>query len=86
MATIEEFMKTTKEAGHTAELQRLTDQHAIVTDALNGLLLAPVDFSKPGLKILDSATADGKSTIFLAARARVVDMAQVLVGCCAVSD
>lgn len=53
-------MQTTKDAGHTAEIKRLTDQHAIITDALNGLLVAPIDLARPGLKILDSATADGK--------------------------
>ena len=52
-------MQTTKKAGHEAEIKRLSDNHEVVRDAMGGLLLAPVDLSKPGLKIYDSATADG---------------------------
>lgn len=52
-------METTKQAGHARELKRLADNHEVFKDAMGGLLLAPVDLSKPGLRILDSATADG---------------------------
>jgi hypothetical protein len=41
------------------ELQRLREQHKLIKDSMGGLILAPIDFSKPGLRILDSATADG---------------------------
>lgn len=53
-------MQTTKEAGHKDEIDRLSDNHAVFTDAMDGLFMAPVDLSRPGLRILDSATADGK--------------------------
>jgi len=45
---------------HASEVERLTLQHEVITDYLGKLVLAPVDFSKPGLRIYDSATADGK--------------------------
>ncbi|ETS77614.1 hypothetical protein PFICI_09676 [Pestalotiopsis fici W106-1] len=41
------------------ELQRLANQHEIITKYLGTLALAPVDFSRPNLRILDSGTADG---------------------------
>lgn len=40
------------------ESSRLSNQHDIIKDEMGGLVLAPVDLSKP-LRILDSATADG---------------------------
>ena len=52
-------METTKQEGHTKELKRLHDNHEVFTAAMGSLLLAPIDLSKPGLRILDSATADG---------------------------
>ncbi|KAI1384529.1 S-adenosyl-L-methionine-dependent methyltransferase [Hypoxylon trugodes] len=46
--------------GHEGELQRLADQHDVLTYASdNKLVFAPVDFSQPGLRILDSGCADG---------------------------
>jgi hypothetical protein len=60
---MEKFMETTKQAGHARELKRLRDNHEVFKDAMGGLLLAPVDLSKPGTRILDSATADGTSSI-----------------------
>jgi hypothetical protein len=56
---MEKFMETTEQAGHARELKRLADNHDVFKDAMGGLLLVPVDLSKPGLRILDSATADG---------------------------
>ncbi|KAM0251444.1 hypothetical protein ACHAQJ_008195 [Trichoderma viride] len=45
---------------HAAEARRLRMQGALVIDALGGnLVLCPLDLSHPGLRILDSATADG---------------------------
>jgi hypothetical protein len=45
---------------HAAEARRLRMQGALALDALGGnLLLCPLDLSRPGLRILDSATADG---------------------------
>ncbi|KAI1780873.1 hypothetical protein F4818DRAFT_397116 [Hypoxylon cercidicola] len=42
------------------EVQRLTDQDIVIVSSMdNKRVLAPIDMSKPGLKILDSATADG---------------------------
>lgn len=52
-------MQTTKKAGHEDELKRLSDNHEVITNAMGGLFMAPVDLTKPGIRILDSATADG---------------------------
>ncbi|OTB00793.1 hypothetical protein M426DRAFT_231956 [Hypoxylon sp. CI-4A] len=42
------------------EVQRLTDQDTVIVSSMdNKRVLAPIDLSKPGLKIVDSATADG---------------------------
>ncbi|RYP70682.1 hypothetical protein DL771_005286 [Monosporascus sp. 5C6A] len=42
------------------EVQRLTDQDSALAYSMNNKrVLAPLDTSRPGLKILDSATADG---------------------------
>ena len=49
----------------STELSRLTDQHQYVKDAMGGrLVLAPIDLFKSGLRILDSATADGACSLF----------------------
>lgn len=45
---------------NAAEAERLMSQHLVLIDALDGrILLAPIDIRKPGLRILDSGTADG---------------------------
>ncbi|KAH7348593.1 S-adenosyl-L-methionine-dependent methyltransferase [Rhexocercosporidium sp. MPI-PUGE-AT-0058] len=41
------------------EIHRLTIQHEVTKSAYPSLILAPIDLTQPGLKILDSATADG---------------------------
>ncbi|KAF3771422.1 hypothetical protein M406DRAFT_34527, partial [Cryphonectria parasitica EP155] len=41
------------------ELHRLGDQHAVLKSAMGTVVLAPVNFSTPGLRILNSGTADG---------------------------
>ncbi|KND88298.1 hypothetical protein TOPH_07103 [Tolypocladium ophioglossoides CBS 100239] len=57
---MDNFMNMTKKAGHTAELQRLADLHAVFMDAMDGkLILAPINLQEPGKRILDSGTADG---------------------------
>ncbi|KAH0598266.1 hypothetical protein MHUMG1_03561 [Metarhizium humberi] len=57
---MDNFMNMTKKAGHTAELQRLVDLHAVFLDAMDGkLVLAPINLQEPGKRILDSGTADG---------------------------
>lgn len=44
------------------ETERLRLQHELIKDHLGGsLILAPIDFSKKDLSVLDSATADGRS-------------------------
>lgn len=43
-----------------SETARLALQHEIIKYGMKGLIKAPIDLSKPGLKILDQATADGK--------------------------
>lgn len=42
------------------EISRLSNQHNVIKDAMGGLLLAPIDLSAKPLRILDSATADGR--------------------------
>ena len=51
---IDFIMETTE-----AAVYRLTNQHEAITGSTGKLVFAPVDFTKPGLRILDSATADG---------------------------
>ena len=64
-ATMDNFMNMTKEAGHTPEIQRLIDLHAVLNDAMNGqLILAPINLEEPGKRILDSGTADGEYMVF----------------------
>ena len=46
-------------AADPGELDRLTNQHQLIKDHMGKLVLAPLDLSKPALRILDSATADG---------------------------
>ncbi|KUJ19283.1 S-adenosyl-L-methionine-dependent methyltransferase [Mollisia scopiformis] len=41
------------------EIERLTAQHKIMKSCYEKLILAPIDLSKPGLRILDSGCADG---------------------------
>ncbi|KAL1856862.1 hypothetical protein Daus18300_010625 [Diaporthe australafricana] len=42
------------------EIARLTEQDAVITHIMDGRrILAPIDLTKPGLRILDSGTADG---------------------------
>lgn len=41
------------------ELERLKNQHIVLKNSMGTLLCAPVDFVTPGLRILDSGTADG---------------------------
>lgn len=42
------------------EVARLTEQDAVITHFMNNKrIVAPIDLSKPGLVVLDSATADG---------------------------
>ncbi|KAI0003965.1 methyltransferase SirN-like protein [Xylariaceae sp. FL0662B] len=41
------------------EIARLTEQDAVITHLMNNMrILAPIDLTKPGLRILDSGTAD----------------------------
>jgi hypothetical protein len=48
--------------GHSPqEIERMRNQHEWIKGSFGGLIKAPIDYSKPGQKILDSATADGKS-------------------------
>ncbi|KAG8157555.1 hypothetical protein KVR01_012597 [Diaporthe batatas] len=42
------------------EVARLTEQDAVITHLMNGKrILPPIDLTRPGLRILDSGTADG---------------------------
>lgn len=54
------FMEATKRDDNVVEVKRLTGQHEIMIAAMgHQAVYAPVDFRKPGLRVLDSATADG---------------------------
>jgi hypothetical protein len=59
---MEDFVKHTKDRDdNQSEKARLTDQHDVFIDAMNGkAILAPVDLTQPGLLVLDSGTADGR--------------------------
>ena len=46
--------------GRELEIHRLSIQHGVVKAAMGGLVIAPIDLSKPGHNILDCATTDGK--------------------------
>lgn len=41
------------------EIDRMRNQHEWVKGCAAGLINAPIDFNTKGLKVLDSATADG---------------------------
>ncbi|KAF2158641.1 hypothetical protein M409DRAFT_30866 [Zasmidium cellare ATCC 36951] len=61
-ATMEVFMTKTKTLDdNVSEQVRLEDQHETVIHAMGGKpLFAPVDLSRPGLKVLDSGCANGR--------------------------
>jgi hypothetical protein len=62
---MDNFMEMTKKLGHQPELLRLRALDATYDDVLEGkLVVAPLDMSEPGKKILDSGTADGKVVHF----------------------
>lgn len=42
-----------------SEVERLDMQHKVIADHMTQLILAPIDLSKPGLRILDQATGGG---------------------------
>lgn len=48
-----------KNAKEAAEVERLSYQHEVIKSFMGSLVIAPVDLTIPGLRILDSATADG---------------------------
>jgi hypothetical protein len=50
-----------KNATEAAEVERLSYQHEVIKSFMGSLVLAPVDLTIPGLRILDSATADGNT-------------------------
>jgi hypothetical protein len=58
MSHVEEQDKYFME-GNAVEIQRLAFQHQVIKNYVGKLILAPIDLTRPGLKILDSATADG---------------------------
>lgn len=45
---------------HKTEQQRLEGQHEVIVYHMGKQVYAPIDFSKPGLKILDSGCANGR--------------------------
>ena len=45
---------------NASEVQRLTYQHEVIKAHMGSLIFAPVPLSQPNLRILDSATADGR--------------------------
>lgn len=48
------------------EVKRLEQQHPVIKASMGGrLILAPIDFGRKDMRILDSGTSDGKTTRFL---------------------
>lgn len=41
------------------EAERMQNQHEWLKGGANGLVLAPIDLKRSGLRVLDAATADG---------------------------
>jgi hypothetical protein len=60
------------------EIMRLTLQHQLIKDAMNGqLVLAPIDLHTTPLTILDSCTADGQNIhVFVSIDAESTDCTQ----------
>ena len=58
---MDDFMKSTKQAGHVAETERLAMNHEVFKASMGGLVFAPVDLSQSGKRIFDSACADGNA-------------------------
>jgi hypothetical protein len=54
-----------------SETARLALQHEIIKYGMKDLVKALIDLSKPGLKILDQATADGKQSISVRVSSRI---------------
>ncbi|KAM0431680.1 hypothetical protein ACHAQK_009997 [Fusarium lateritium] len=81
------LMDDAKKRGLDEEISRLTDNHLVYTDAAGGKLsFAPVDWQKSGLRILDSATADGIWLQDLRKRAGPVAEKQTYIGTDLVTD
>jgi hypothetical protein len=55
----DKITKTEYVLDNDEEASRLAKQHDVIKDAMGGLILAPIDLSRSGLRILDSGTADG---------------------------
>lgn len=47
------------------EAARMQNQHEWLKGGAGGLVLAPIDLGRQGMRVLDSATADGKHTRFI---------------------
>lgn len=57
------------------EVQRLTTQDSVFAYSMdNRRILAPLDTSKPGLKVLDSGTADGTQHVLQSYPSHVAGM------------
>lgn len=50
------------------EAERMQNQHEWLKGGANGLVLAPIDLKRRGMRVLDAATADGKSFTTLGAK------------------
>ena len=53
------------------EAERMQNQHEWLKGGANGLILAPIDLNRSGLRVLDAATADG---IILVSARSIVDV------------
>lgn len=47
------------------EAERMQNQHEWLKGGADGLVLAPIDLQRRGMRVLDSATADGKPSTTL---------------------
>lgn len=43
------------------EAERMQNQHEWLKGGADGLVLAPIDLKRHGMRVLDAATADGKN-------------------------
>lgn len=44
------------------EAERMQNQHEWLKGGADGLVLAPIDLTRSGMRVLDSATADGRES------------------------
>jgi hypothetical protein len=59
-----------------SEKRRLQEQHELIKSYMGQLILAPVDLTQPGLKVLDSGTFDGMISRYIVFFTRLLNHVQ----------